>query len=89
MRRDSCCDRIDEIMFRLRTAAEERASAALLETFVEVPRFRGTCYRAANWTKVGQTQGRGRNDRFNEYAKPVKDIWLRPLSSDWRESLNA
>jgi Domain of unknown function (DUF4338) len=38
----------------------------LVETFVECERFRGTCYRAANWLLLGQTQGRGRNDRFHQ-----------------------
>ena len=33
---------------------------ALLETFVETPRHRGTCYKAANWTQIGQTVGRGK-----------------------------
>lgn len=35
----------------------------LVETFVDRSRYRGTCYRAANWTLLGQTQGRGRQDR--------------------------
>ena len=50
----------------------------LLETFCEIPRFRGTCYQAANWIRVGQTQGRGKLDVRNEYALPIKDIWPRP-----------
>ncbi len=62
---------------------------ALLETFCETPRFAGTCYRAAGWTRVGQTQGRGKMDRFKERALPVKDIWLRPLQKNWRQILNA
>jgi hypothetical protein len=46
----------------------------LLETFVERDRFRGTCYRAANWTCVGQTQGRSRQDRHRTLRVPVKDV---------------
>ena len=42
----------------------------LLETFVERPRFRGTGYAAANWVRVGQTRGRGRNDREKRGGKP-------------------
>ena len=61
---------------------------ALLETFCESPRFAGTCYRAANWIRVGKTQGRGKLDVKNEYALPVKDIWLRPLRRDWKKVLN-
>ena len=51
----------------------------LLETLVETERFRGSCYRAANWLCVGQTQGRGKLDRRHEHRLPVKDIYLYPL----------
>jgi hypothetical protein len=61
----------------------------LLETFVERPRFAGTCYRAANWTNVGQTQGRGKLDRHKLYAKPIKDIYLYPLDRRFRQILTA
>ena len=59
----------------------------LLETFVEKPRFTGTCYKAANWHYLGDTQGRGKLDRFKLYAKPVKSIWVYPLISDFRRHL--
>ena len=59
----------------------------LLETFVDTSRFSGTCYRAANWRKVGQTQGRGRQDRHHQATKSVKDIYVYPLVSDFRERL--
>ena len=59
----------------------------LLETFVEQERFRGTCYRAANWIHVGQTQGRGKLDRKHQRAVPVKDIFLFPLRKDFRRRL--
>lgn len=70
---------------------EKRYSYApvLLETFVEQARFRGTCYRAANWIHVGQTQGRGKLDRKHEHALPVKDVFLLPLQSDFRLQLRA
>ncbi len=61
----------------------------LLETFVEQARFRGTCYRAANWIHVGQTQGRGKLDRHKRFAVPVKDIFLLPLRRDFRQQLRA
>ena len=48
----------------------------LLETFVQSDRFAGTSYRAANWTHVGQTQGRGKLDVHRTHALPRKDIWL-------------
>jgi hypothetical protein len=59
----------------------------LVETFVETPRFRGTCYRAANWTYVGDTQGRGKLDTDNTAVLPIKAVWLRPLTTDFRRSL--
>ncbi len=60
----------------------------LLETFVEQERFRGTCYRAANWIRVGQTQGRGKLDRRMLFSLPVKDIYLYPLRRDFRQQLS-
>ncbi len=59
----------------------------LAETFVECERFRGTCYRAANWSWLGQTQGRGRNDRFRLSRVPLKDIYVRALCKDFRQRL--
>lgn len=59
----------------------------LLETFVEKPRFAGTCYRAANWHYLGDTQGRGKLDRLHRNAQPVKSIWVYPLVSDFRRQL--
>jgi hypothetical protein len=58
----------------------------LLETLVDPP-HPGTCYRAANWTCVGQTQGRGRMDRYNTVKGSHKDILLLPLEKRWREHL--
>lgn len=60
----------------------------LVETFVERGRFKGTCYRAANWTCVGQTQGRTRQDRVHNISAPVKDIYLYALTPRFREELN-
>ena len=59
----------------------------ILETFVEIPRFRGTCYKAANWIHVGDTQGRGKLDRFHEAALPRKSIWVLPLVRNFRRKL--
>ena len=56
----------------------------LLETFVETGRFHGTCYRAANWIYVGQTQGRGKLDSKHTNSKPVKDIFIYPLDKQFR-----
>ena len=74
-----------------RLAADWRARYGhpvwLLETFVERDRFRGGCYRAANWICVGQTQGRTRQDRHNQIHAPVKDVWVYPLHVNFRQTL--
>lgn len=59
----------------------------LLETFVHKERFRGTSYRAANWIHVGETQGRGKLDRYHRHALPIKDIYVYPLQKDFRRRL--
>jgi hypothetical protein len=60
----------------------------LLETLVDAERFRGTCYRAANWVHVGQTTGRGRMDREHaSHGRAIKDIYLYPLARDARQHL--
>jgi Domain of unknown function (DUF4338) len=59
----------------------------LLETFVEKQRFTGTCYKAANWIWVGDTLGRGKWDRYNQFEKPIKSMWLYPLDRRYKERL--
>jgi hypothetical protein len=60
----------------------------LLETLVDARRFRGTCYRAANWILVGQTQGRGRMDTdHRNYGLTPKDIYLYSLCCNVRQKL--
>jgi hypothetical protein len=59
----------------------------LMETFVETPRHRGTCYQAANWIKVGQTAGRGKKCPTSKPILPIKDIWLYPLHKNFRSIL--
>ncbi len=59
----------------------------LLETFVQKDRFKGTCYRAANWKLLGQTQGRGKLDRYNKYSLPIKDIFVYSLNKSFRKIL--
>jgi len=59
-----------------------------LETLVDTTRFRGTCYRAANWLRVGQTSGRGRMDREHQrHGQAIKDIYVYPLVRDARQRL--
>jgi hypothetical protein len=61
----------------------------LLETFVERDRFAGTCYRAANWERVGETTGRSRADRHRTLQVPVKELYVRTLRADFRAALCA
>lgn len=56
----------------------------LIESFVDKAQFLGTCYQAANWIRVGCTQGRGRQDRLRKAAETVKDIYVYPLEKDFR-----
>lgn len=60
---------------------------ALVETFIDTTRFIGTCYKSANWVKIGKTKGRSRQDRYAKLKVPVKDIWVFPVQRDFREVL--
>lgn len=60
----------------------------LMETLVDRKRFKGTCYKAANWIHVGKTTGRGRMDRDrSREGAAVKEIYVYPLSSRFRQEL--
>lgn len=60
----------------------------LMETLVDQKRFKGTCYKAANWVHVGATTGRGRMDRENKRkGMAVKKIYVYPLSNRFRQEL--
>ncbi|PYX53956.1 MAG: hypothetical protein DMG76_23600 [Acidobacteria bacterium] len=59
----------------------------LLETFVDPQRYRGTCYRAANWVELGMTVGRGRLDRHKRYGSTRKLVYVYPLRADFRSVL--
>jgi len=60
----------------------------LMETLVEQNRFKGTCYKAANWIHMGKTTGRGRMDRENkQHGVAVKEIYVYPLTSRFRQEL--
>ena len=61
----------------------------LMETFVERQRFAGTCYRAANWICLGQTQGRGRQGPAGRLSTPIKDVYVWPLHRNFRAQLSA
>jgi hypothetical protein len=60
----------------------------LMETLVDRKRFKGTCYKAANWIHMGKTTGRGRMDRDNkQQGTAVKEIYVYPLKSQFRQAL--
>lgn len=59
----------------------------LIETFVDTTKYSGTCYRAANFEYLGQTQGRGCFDPKHERKQTIKEIYVFPLSADWKETL--
>ena len=59
----------------------------LLETFIDPERFRGTCYRAANWIYLGKTTGRGKNDWTHRANRSLKELWIYPLAADFRQQL--
>jgi Domain of unknown function (DUF4338) len=58
------------------------------ETFIDPGRFRGTCYRAANWQLLGFTTGRGKNDQTNKPNRPIKEILGLPLAPRFRQLLS-
>lgn len=58
-----------------------------LETFVDPQRFRGTCYRAANWVLLGRTTGRGNNAPTKKVTLPIKEVLGYPLCGDFRQRL--
>ena len=59
----------------------------LVESFVDTEHFLGTCYKAANWSAIGQTQGRGRQDREHQNAKSVKTIYVYAIEPAWRAKM--
>lgn len=59
----------------------------LAETYVDRTRFRGTCYRAANWLHLGRTTGRGKDAPTGRVTRTKKDVLVQPLSRDFRERL--
>ncbi len=83
---------------KLLSAAAQRISAdyqhryahhiVLLESFVDTSKFSGTCYRAANWIRLGHTTGRTRNDRNNRINSTIKDVYVYALSKQFCQVLN-
>lgn len=61
----------------------------LLESFVDIERFRGTCYRAANWRCLGRSQGRGTKAKHGQPDCSIKELWVYPLGQHFRQRLLA
>jgi hypothetical protein len=59
-----------------------------LETFIEPQRFRGTCYRAANWIELGVTTGRGKDDLTHRANRSIKQVLGYALVKDFRQRLS-
>lgn len=59
------------------------------ETFVDIERNRGTCYRAANWTVLGMTTGRGKDAPTWTQNRSKKQVLGLPLVRDFRQRLGA
>ncbi len=62
-------------------------SPVMLETFVQVDRYSGHCYRTANWQYLGQTQGRGKKGQLSDPRVAIKSVWVYPLRSNFRDVL--
>ena len=60
----------------------------LVETFVETPTHSGVSLRATNWCHLGDTRGRGRQDRSHACRETRKAIYVYPLQRDWRRRLD-
>jgi Domain of unknown function (DUF4338) len=58
------------------------------ETFIDPERFRGTCYRAANWIPLGRTTGRGKDDLTHRQNRSIKEVFGLPLTRRFRELLS-
>jgi Domain of unknown function (DUF4338) len=58
-----------------------------VETFIDPERYRGTCYRAANWVVMGQTTGRGKNAWSKKPTRSIKQVLGYPLTPHFREFL--
>jgi hypothetical protein len=67
--------------------SEYKYRPVLIETFVDTTKYSGASYQSANWEKLGLTKGRGSYDPKCERKETIKDIYVYPLTPDWRETL--
>jgi hypothetical protein len=78
-------------MTRMLSAEWQRVYAHpiyFVETFIDRQRFRGTCYRAANWTVLGETTGRGKDAPTRQANRSIKEVLGYPLVKDFRQRLS-
>jgi hypothetical protein len=59
-----------------------------IETFIDPQRFRGTCYRAANWALLGVTTGRGKDAPTRQVNRSIKQVLGYALVKDFRQRLS-
>jgi hypothetical protein len=59
----------------------------LLETFVEQDRFKGTCYQASNWVRVGETKGTSKKGHKHLKHDKIKDVYVYPLHKHFKKLL--
>lgn len=80
---------LSRVAQRVRPDWEQRYGhpIAAIETFVDLSRFKGTCYQAANWHQLGRTTGRTRNGQSTDPRKSIKAVYLYPLTTQWRSEL--
>ena len=79
-------------MVRMLPGEWERAyghAVYFAETFIDAPRFKGTCYRAANWVYLGQTTGRGKDSQSRVPNRSLKEVLGYPLVRDYRARLRS
>src|SRR5208337_84951 len=79
--------RSDGAKNRGRLGTDLRAPHLFLETFVDPERYRGTCYRAANWVVMGRTTGRGKNCPNKRPNRSIKEVLGYPLTPHFRKLL--
>jgi hypothetical protein len=58
-----------------------------LESFVDRERFRGVCYQAANWQRIGCSMGRGTKSKAGDPPTSIKELWVYPLERSFRQKL--
>jgi len=58
-----------------------------IETFVDKQKFSGTCYKASNWTYIGDTKGLGKDSKTKKPNRSIKAIYGYPLTKDFRKIL--